>query len=96
MSVYKLLNVGFSNVVILSRVVCVLQADSASGKRLRQDAKTERRLVDATQGRKTRSIILTDTNHLILSSLRTESIQRRIDTGDNITPVEEEEIESES
>jgi len=96
MSVYKLLNVGFSNVVILSRVVCVLQADSASGKRLRQDAKTERRLVDATQGRKTRSIILTDTNHLILSSLRTESIQRRIDTGDNITPVEEEEIEIES
>ena len=93
MSAFRLLNVGFSNVVILSRVVCVLQADSASGKRLRQDAKLEKRLVDATQGRKTRSIILTDTNHLILSSLRTESIQRRIDTGDNQTPVEEEEIE---
>lgn len=93
MSVYRLINIGFANVVLLSRVVCVIQADSASGKRLRQDAKNNGRLIDATQGRKTRSILITDSNHLILSSLRTESIQRRIDTGDNQTPVEEESEE---
>lgn len=90
---FRLLNIGFSNVVLLSRVVCVVQADSASGKRLRQEAKNTGRLIDATQGRKTRSIIITDSNHLILSSLRTESIQRRIDSGDNQTPVEEESEE---
>jgi len=90
---FRLLNIGFSNVVLLSRVVCVVQADSASGKRLRQEAKNTGRLVDATQGRKTRSIIITDSNHLILSSLRTESIQKRIDSGDNQTPVEEESEE---
>lgn len=90
---FRLLNIGFSNVVLLSRVVCVVQADSASGKRLRQEAKNTGRLIDATQGRKTRSIIITDSNHLILSSLRTESIQKRIDSGDNQTPVEEESEE---
>ena len=93
MSTFRLINVGFSNVVMLSRIVCVIQADSAAGKRLRQEAKSSGKLIDATMGRKTRSLLLTDTDHIILSSLRTESLQKRIETGDNQTPVEEEELE---
>jgi regulator of extracellular matrix RemA (YlzA/DUF370 family) len=87
---FRVLNIGFSNIVILSRIVSILQADSAASKRLKNEAKVSGHLVDATSGRKTRSIIITDTNHIILSSLRTESLHRRIDTGDNVTPVEEE------
>ncbi|MCB1142035.1 MAG: DUF370 domain-containing protein [Leptospiraceae bacterium] len=93
MSSYRVLNIGFSNIVLLAKVVCILQADSAAGKRLRQEAKNSGHLLDATQGRKTRSLIITDSNHLILSSLRTESLYKRIDTGDNQTPVEEEVLE---
>lgn len=93
MSTFRVLNIGFSNVILIPRIVCILQAESSAAKRLRQEAKSSGNLIDATQGRKTRSIIITDSNHLILSSLRTESLHKRIDTGDNITPVEEEVID---
>jgi extracellular matrix regulatory protein A len=93
LSQFKVVNVGFSNFVILSKIVCIVQADSSAGKRLRSEAKTTGNLIDATQGRKTRSLIITDSHHLILSSLRTESLHKRIDTGDNLTPVEEEVLE---
>ena len=88
---FKVLNVGFGNVVMASRVVSVIHADSASGKRLRSEAKENGQLVDATQGRKTRSIIITDSNHLILSNLRVESLSRRIEEGDNTIAGEEED-----
>jgi extracellular matrix regulatory protein A len=92
MSKNRLINIGFSNVVMTSRIVCVLQSESAAAKRLRQESKVSGKLIDGTQGRKTRSLVLMDTDHLILSSLRTESIQKRIEMGDTIVP-EEEELE---
>lgn len=97
MSAFKILNIGFSNILMTSRVVAIIHADSASARRLRSEAKSAGHLVDATNGRKTRSVILTDTNHLVLSSLKVDSLARRIETDDNTLPAaEEESLESES
>ena len=97
MSAFKILNIGFSNILMTSRVVSIIHADSASARRLRSEAKTKGHLIDATNGRKTRSVILTDTNHLVLSSLKVESLAKRIEADDNSLPaIEEESLESES
>ncbi len=92
MSLFKILNVGFSNIVLVDRIVSIIQADSAAGRRLRIEAKNNEQLIDATNGRKTRSIIITDSKHLILSSLRTESLTKRLEKEDNSIKAEEEEI----
>ncbi len=73
----KLLNIGFGNSVVSERVVAILTPTSAPMKRLREEARNEKRLIDATQGRKTRSIILTDSNHVILSSILAETMAQR-------------------
>ncbi|HMM38799.1 MAG TPA: DUF370 domain-containing protein [Desulfovibrio sp.] len=72
-----LLNIGFGNFVVLTRVVTIANPSSAPMRRLREDARQEGRLVDATQGRKTRAIIVTDSNHVILSAIQAETIGQR-------------------
>lgn len=72
-----LLNVGFGNFVVLSRVVSIVNPTSAPMRRLREDARQEGRLIDATQGRKTRAIIVTDSNHVILSAIQAETVGQR-------------------
>jgi hypothetical protein len=78
----KLLNIGFGNTVVSSKIVAVLTTGSAPMKRLKDDAKTAGKLLDATQGRKTRSIIITDSNHVILSGIQAETIAMRINNED--------------
>jgi extracellular matrix regulatory protein A len=73
-----LVNIGFGNVVVASRVVAVVHPGSSPARRLKDDAKESGRLVDATQGRRTRSIIVTDSNHVILSSVQGETISQRL------------------
>ncbi len=73
----KLLNIGFGNYVINSRVVAIVNPTSAPMRRLREEARQEGTLIDATQGRKTRSIIITDSNHIILSAIQAETIGQR-------------------
>ncbi len=73
----KLLNIGFGNYVVNVRVVAIVNPTSAPMRRLREDARQEGRLIDATQGRKTRSIIVTDSNHIILSAIQAETIGQR-------------------
>ncbi len=73
----QLINLGFNNYVLAGRVVSVVSPSSAPMKRLREDAKAEGRLLDATQGRKTRSIVITDSNHVILSAIQPETISQR-------------------
>ncbi|MBZ2172660.1 DUF370 domain-containing protein [Nitratidesulfovibrio sp. SRB-5] len=73
----KLINVGFGNFVVASRVVAIVNPSSSPMRRLREDARQEGRLVDATQGRKTRSIIITDSNHVILSAIQAETVGQR-------------------
>ena len=76
-----LLNIGFGNTVVSNRIVCIVTPGSAPMKRLKEDAKEEKRLIDATQGRRTRSIIITDSNHVILSAIQAETISQRFVTG---------------
>ena len=73
----KLINIGFSNLVNLDKIVAVISPDSAPAKRIVAEAKKEMRLIDATQGRKTESVIITDSDHIILSYLSNEEIQKR-------------------
>lgn len=74
---HKLLNIGFGNFVVASRVVAIVNPTSSPMRRLREDARESGRLVDATQGRKTRSIIVTDSNHVILSAIQAETVGQR-------------------
>ncbi|AAS95379.1 DUF370 domain-containing protein [Nitratidesulfovibrio vulgaris] len=73
----KLVNLGFGNFVVASRVVSIVDPDSSPMRRLREDARDQGRLIDVTQGRKTRSIIITDSNHVILSAIQTETMGQR-------------------
>ncbi len=74
----RLINIGFGNTVISHRVVAVVMPGSAPMKRLRERATQADRLIDATHGRKTRSIIVTDSNHIILSAVHAETISQRM------------------
>jgi len=74
---HGLLNIGFGNFVVIGRVVSIVNPTSAPMRRLREDARQDGRLIDATQGRKTRAIIITDSNHIILSAIQAETIGQR-------------------
>jgi regulator of extracellular matrix RemA (YlzA/DUF370 family) len=76
-----LLNIGFGNTVVTRRIIAIVTPGSAPMKRLKEDAKEGKRLIDATQGRRTRSIIITDSNHVILSAIQAETISQRFVTG---------------
>ena len=73
-----LLNLGYGNLVLASRVLAVVSPQSAPMKRLREEAASRGKLVDVTQGRRTRSIIVTDSDHVILSALTPETIAARL------------------
>jgi regulator of extracellular matrix RemA (YlzA/DUF370 family) len=88
----KLVNVGFGNSVVSRRIVAIISPNAAPIKRLRDEAREDRRLIDATQGRKTRSVIITDSNHIILSAIQSETIALRF-SPDMI--LSKEEIEEE-
>lgn len=74
----KILNIGFGNIVSAERVVAVISPSSAPMKRLKEDARERGKLIDATEGRMTRSLIVTDSDHVILSALQTERIAERL------------------
>jgi regulator of extracellular matrix RemA (YlzA/DUF370 family) len=76
-----LVNIGFGNVVSASRVIAIVTPGSSPMKRLREEAKKRGKLVDATEGRRTRSIIITDSDHVILSALQAETITQRFMEG---------------
>ena len=73
----SLLNIGFGNTVVAERVVTIVDPNAAPMKRLKDEAKKDNRLVNATHGRKTRSIIIMDSNHVILSAIQAETISQR-------------------
>ena len=75
----KLLNLGFGNSVVARRVLAIVNPSSAPMKRLREEARQAQRLIDATQGRRTRSIIITDSSHVILSALQSETMAQRLE-----------------
>ena len=73
-----LVNVGFDNVVAAERVVAVVSAEPSPIKRLREAATRHQKLVDATNGRRTRTVIITDSDHVVLSSLQPETVAERL------------------
>lgn len=74
----KLLNIGFGNVVSTSRIVAIVSPESAPIKRIVQDAKERGSLIDATYGRRTRAVIITDSDHVILSAVQPETVAGRL------------------
>ena len=74
---YNLLNIGFGGTIVADEVIAILSPNSAPMKRLKDDAKDDNRLIDATHGRRTRSIIITKTNHIVLSAMQAETISQR-------------------
>ncbi|HCO29850.1 MAG TPA: hypothetical protein DIT54_10820 [Lachnospiraceae bacterium] len=79
----KLINVGYGNMVNVDKVVAVISPDAAPIKRLVQNAKDEGRAIDATCGRRTRAVIVTDSNQLVLSALMPETIANRYQQKEN-------------
>ena len=86
----KLINIGFGNIVSANRLVAIVSPDSAPIKRIVQDAKEKGTLIDATHGRRTRAVIITDSDHIILTYLQTETLANRM-TEENIIEDEDEE-----
>jgi regulator of extracellular matrix RemA (YlzA/DUF370 family) len=78
-----LLNIGFGNVVAAERVVAIITPGSAPVKRLKDHARDTGKLVDATQGRRTRAVIVTDSDHVILSAVAAETITSRLEGRDD-------------
>jgi len=74
----KFVNVGFNNIVNAERVIAVIGSDAAPSKRLVQDARDMGRAIDCTSGRKTRSVLITDSDHVILSAIQPETLSARL------------------
>lgn len=89
----KFINIGFGNMVAVDRMVALVSPDSAPIKRLIQDAKDAGRTIDVTCGRRTRAVIITDSEHVILSAIQAETIANRLDdeTMDSDDDEEEED-----
>ena len=73
----RMINVGFGNSIVASRIVAVVNPHSSPMKKLKDEAKRNNRLLDVTEGRRTRSIIILDSNHVVLSSVQPETITQR-------------------
>ena len=82
----KFINIGFGNMVSAARIVAIASPDSAPIKRLVQDAKDDDRVIDVSCGRRTRAVIITDSDHVILSAIQTETISNRLldETADDV------------
>ena len=89
------INVGYGNMVAVERIVTLASPDSAPIKRLIQDAKDAGRVIDVTCGRKTRAVVITDSEHVILSALQTETIANRLENSD-ADDVDETEVDDET
>ena len=87
---YRLINIGFGNAVVAGRVITVVNPKSSPMKKLRDEARDQKRLIDVTEGRRTRSIIVTDSNHVILSAVQTETITTRFSAISSPDPTEQE------
>ena len=84
------MNIGFGNMVNTDKIVCIVSSDSAPAKRMVQKGKEQENLIDATQGRKTKAVIVTSDDYLVLSALQPETIARRFAEANNYEEKEEE------
>ncbi|MCM8899785.1 MAG: extracellular matrix regulatory protein [Clostridiales bacterium] len=92
----KLVNIGFGNIVSANRLIAIVSPESAPIKRIIQEARERGMLIDATYGRRTRAVIITDSDHVILSAVQPETVAHRVNAKDNVpstSTVSEEEEE---
>ena len=82
----RLINIGFGNSVVAGRVIAVVHPKSSPMKKLRDEARDQKKIIDVTEGRRTRSIIITDSNHIILSSIQPETLLQRFTPASLIDP----------
>ncbi|ADL12962.1 extracellular matrix/biofilm regulator RemA [Acetohalobium arabaticum] len=75
----KLINIGFGNIAAANRIIAIVSPESAPIKRIIQEARDRGMLVDATYGRRTRAVVITDSDHVILSAVQPETVSQRID-----------------
>ncbi|AIC94888.1 MULTISPECIES: extracellular matrix/biofilm regulator RemA [Bacillaceae] len=78
----KLINIGFGNIVSANRIISIVSPESAPIKRIMQEARERNMLIDATYGRRTRAVIVTDSDHVILSAVQPETVAQRLHTKD--------------
>jgi regulator of extracellular matrix RemA (YlzA/DUF370 family) len=94
----KLINVGFGNMVSADKIVAIVSPESAPIKRIIQEAREKSVLIDATYGRRTRAVIITDSDHVVLSALQPETVANRFeeheDQAENLNEMEQEQEES--
>lgn len=76
----KLVNIGFGNIVAANRIVAIISPESAPIKRIIQEAREKGMLIDATYGRRTRAVIVTDSSHVILSAVQPETVANRLNS----------------
>lgn len=74
----KLINIGFGNIVSANRIISIVSPESAPIKRIIQEARDRNMLIDATYGRRTRAVIITDSDHVILSAVQPETVAHRL------------------
>lgn len=77
---FRLVNIGFGNIVSGGRVIAIVSPESAPIKRIVQEAREGGRLIDATCGRRTRAVVITDSDHVILSAIQPETVANRLDS----------------
>jgi len=78
----NLINIGFGNIVAGNRVIAVVSPESAPIKRIIQEAREKGILIDATYGRRTRAVIITDSDHIVLSAIQPETVSHRLSNSD--------------
>ena len=84
----KFINIGFGNIVSANRLIAIVSPESAPIKRVIQDARDTGKLIDATYGRRTRAVIIMDSEHVILSAVQPETVASRLDNSDSNEEVE--------
>ncbi|MCR6544603.1 extracellular matrix/biofilm regulator RemA [Dehalobacterium formicoaceticum] len=87
----KLINIGFGNIVSANRIIAIVSPESAPIKRVIQEARDKGTLVDATYGRRTRAVIITDSDHVVLSAVQPETVANRLSSKDEISTNQNEE-----
>lgn len=80
----KLINIGFGNIVSANRIIAIVSPESAPIKRMIQEARDRGMLIDATYGRRTRAVIITDSEHIILSAVQPETVAHRLNSKDTL------------
>lgn len=78
----KLINIGFGNIVSAERIISIVSPESAPIKRIIQEAKDSKMAIDATYGRRTRSVVIMDSGHVILSAVQPETVAGRVENND--------------